>query len=180
MLRGQKVGLRARVETDIPILHAELYDDVAVHSRSDSRPWRPIAAGSSASPFAISEPNDKVSVFSVVTLSDGELVGDAVLWNIDSHNRAAHIGISLRPASRGTGLAADTVGVLCHYGFVVRGLHRLQIETLAENAAMIATARRVGFTHEGTLRASDWVTGAFLDQVIYGLLADDYTPPPSP
>ena len=174
MLRGQKVGLRARIEADIPILHSELYDDVEVHSRSDSRPWRPIGASSSASPYAIPEPNDRVAAFSVVTLDDGELAGEAVLWSIDTHNRSAHIGLALRPGSRGKGLATDAVLVLCHYGFVVRGLHRLQLETLADNEAMIRAAVRAGFTHEGTLRSSDWVTGTFIDQVIYGLLVDEY------
>ena len=41
MLRGEKVGLRARYEADVLVLHAELYDDVANRSRSDARPWRP-------------------------------------------------------------------------------------------------------------------------------------------
>ena len=46
MLRGSKVGLRARHENDIPILQTELYDDVVNYSRSEVRPWRPITPGS--------------------------------------------------------------------------------------------------------------------------------------
>jgi RimJ/RimL family protein N-acetyltransferase len=61
--------------------------------------------------------------------------------------------------------------VLCRYGFGIRGLHRLQLETLADNNAMIAAARRAGFELEGTLRSSAWVDGAFADEVILGLLA---------
>jgi len=37
MLRGDKVGLRARQEADVPLLHSELYDDVATRSRADPR-----------------------------------------------------------------------------------------------------------------------------------------------
>jgi RimJ/RimL family protein N-acetyltransferase len=47
--------------------------------------------------------------------------------------------------------------VLCQYRFVVRGLHRLQIETLTENAAMLRSAERNGFVREGVLRSSAWV-----------------------
>jgi RimJ/RimL family protein N-acetyltransferase len=61
--------------------------------------------------------------------------------------------------------------VLCRYGFGIRGLHRLQLETLADNTAMIAAARRAGFELEGTLRRSAWVDGEFADDVILGLLA---------
>ena len=68
-------------------------------------------------------------------------------------------------------LAQDRVEDLGHR---VRGLHRLQVETLATNTAMIQAAERVGFTPEGTLRQAAWVTGEFLDEVILGLLAADW------
>ncbi|GAA1680136.1 GNAT family N-acetyltransferase [Fodinicola feengrottensis] len=170
MLRGDKIGLRARFQTDVPVLQSELYDDVATRSRADSRPWRPIAPGSSASPYAVADPSDEVAFFSAVHLADGELAGEALLWGIDVHNRTAHLGLSLRPAFRGRGLGTDTVRVLCHYGFQVRGLHRLQIETLADNAAMIRAAGHAGFVLEGTLRRAAWVNGEFIDEVILGLL----------
>jgi RimJ/RimL family protein N-acetyltransferase len=103
----------------------------------------------------------------------GELAGDTLLWDIDPHNRSAHVGISLRPACRGRGLGTDAVLVLCRYGFAIRGLHRLQLETLADNEAMIRVARQAGFTREGVTRGSDWVNGAFADGVIFGLLDSD-------
>jgi RimJ/RimL family protein N-acetyltransferase len=175
MLRGQKIALRARHDADVPVLHAELYDDVATKSRADSRPWRPIPPGSSASPYVATDPRDDVAAFSVVELADDALAGEALLWGIDTHNRTAHIGISLRPSFRGRGLGTDVVRVLCEYGFTVRGLHRLQAETLADNDAMIRAAVQVGFTLEGTLRGAAWVTGAFADEVVLGLLADEWT-----
>jgi len=173
MLRVGKVGLRARDQADIAVLHAELYEDIATHMRADSRPWRPIPAGSSASPYAIGEPRDDVACFSAVELVSGELAGEALLWAIDLHNRTAHLGLSLRPAFRGRGLGTDVVLALCEYGFAVRGLHRLQVDTLAGNTAMIRAASRAGFVREGMLRGAAWVDGEFADEVILGLLASD-------
>lgn len=174
MLRGKTVGLRARHESDVPVLQSELYDDVATRSRADSRPWRPIAPGSAASPYTVSDPADDAACFSVVQLADEELVGEALLWGIDLHNRTAHLGISLRPAFRGRRLGTEVVGILCHYGFVVRGLHRLQVETLADNAAMIRAATQAGFVREGTLRRAAWAGGDFADELILGLLSTDW------
>lgn len=161
----------------MPILHAELYEDVATRIRGDSRPWLPIAPGSAASPFAVADPTDAVAAFSVVELAgdDPDLAGEAVLWNVDAYNRTAHLGVALRPAFRGRGLGTDVVRVLCRYGFWVRGLHRLQVDTLADNTAMIRAATRVGFVPEGRLRASAWVGGGFADEVLLGLLAADWT-----
>jgi RimJ/RimL family protein N-acetyltransferase len=173
MLRGEITGLRARHDSDIPVLHAQLYDDVATRVRADSRPWRPIPPGS-GSPYAVAGPDDHAACFSVVELATGELAGEALLWGIDLHNRSAHIGIALLPAFRGRGLGTDAVRVLCRYGFAIRGLHRLQAETLADNDAMIHAASRAGFAPEGTLRRAAWVNGHFADEVIFGLLETEW------
>ena len=180
MLRGALTGLRARVESDVEILHAELYDDVAVRVRADSRPWVPLPAGP-LSPFQMPEVADydaalsaDTAAFSVVVLDSGDLAGDAVLWGIDLHNRSAHVGVALRPSFRGRGLGTDAVRVLCRYGFEIRGLHRLQLETLSDNHAMIAIANRLGFTREGMTRGSSWVNGSWADDVIFGLLDSEF------
>jgi RimJ/RimL family protein N-acetyltransferase len=174
MLYGEVTGLRARRDSDIPVLHAYLYDDVETRVRADSRPWYPIPPGSS-SPYQVTGSDDRAACFSVVELTAGEqLAGEALLWDIDLHNRTAHIGISLLPAFRGRGLGTDIVRVLCRYGFAIRGLHRLQAETLADNVAMIQAASRAGFRREGTLRRSAWVNGDFADEVVLGLLATEW------
>ncbi|MFD6275079.1 GNAT family N-acetyltransferase [Streptomyces sp. NPDC060209] len=124
MPRGRKVGLRARHEDDIQILQTELYDDVANYSRSEVRPWRPITPGSKDSRFVVDDTEQRHVPFSVVELDGGTLVGTATLWDIDNHNRSAHIGLGL----------------------------------------------------EGVLRSSAWVMGEFLDDVLLGLLVQDWKP----
>ncbi|WP_181795046.1 GNAT family N-acetyltransferase [Streptomyces sp. WELS2] len=176
MLKGREVGLRARHEDDIPVLRAGLYDDVVIHSRAQGRAWRPITCGAEDAPFTVDDTDLLNAPFSVVELDGGTLAGSAVLWDIDTHNRSAHIGLGLLPSARGKGYGTDVVAVLCHYGFVVRGLHRLQIETLADNTPMLRAAGRNGFVREGVLRSSAWVMGGFLDEVLLGLLARDWTP----
>ena len=57
-------------------------------------------------------------------------------------------------------------------------LRRLQIETLSDNAAMLRSAERNGFVREGVLRSSAWVMGEFLDEVLLGLLVQDWKPGP--
>lgn len=175
MLRGDKVGLRARHEGDIPVLRTELYDDVANSARSEGGPWRPITPGA-ADPRLVADDKDLTYVpFSVVELDGGTLIGTATLWGIDTHNRSAHLGLGLLPAARGKGYGTDAVAVLCHYGFTVRGLHRLQIETLPDNAGMLRSAERNGFVREGVLRSAGWVMGEFMDEVVLGQLAAEWT-----
>jgi RimJ/RimL family protein N-acetyltransferase len=171
VLQGEKVELRARCEADVAVLHAELYDDVAIRVRADSRPWLPMPTDSAASPYRVGEPREDVAFFSVVDRTSSDLAGEALLWGIDMHNRSAHVGISLRPSFRGRGLSTDALHVLCRYGFGIRGLHRLQLETLADNRPMISAAVRAGFEQEGVLRLSAWVDGEFVDQVVLARLS---------
>ncbi|MFI9112582.1 GNAT family N-acetyltransferase [Streptomyces venezuelae] len=176
MLSGSKVVLRARYEEDIPILRTELYDDAVTGSRAEGAPWRPVTPGAKDPRLFVDDQGPETVSFSVVERDGGALVGTATLWGIDNHHRAAHIGLGLLPSARGKGYGSDVVAVLCHYGFVVRGLHRLQIETLADNHGMLRSAEHNGFVREGVLRSSAWVLGEFLDEVILGLLAKDWKP----
>ena len=174
MLTGTTVGLRARHEDDIPILRTELYDDVVNSSRAEGGPWRPIRPESNDPRLVVDESKLTSVTFSVIELEGGSLIGSADLGGIDTHNRFAHLGLGLLPAARGKGYGTDAVAVLCHYGFDVRGMQRLQVETLADNHAMLAAAERNGFVREGVLRSSAWVLGEFLDEVLLGMLADEW------
>jgi RimJ/RimL family protein N-acetyltransferase len=173
VLTGDKVGLRARHDDDIPVLQNELGDPLTT-ARATGTPWRPFTPGSKEAPFTVDDAKEGVVHFSIVGLDDGALAGTANLWGIDKHNRTAHIGLGLLPSVRGKGYATDVVAVLCHYGFVAHGLHRLQIETLADNIPMLRAAERNGFTREGVRRGAEWVMGEFVDQVILGLLVDEW------
>jgi len=114
MLSGELIGLRTRVTEDVEILHAELYDDVAIRVRTDTRPWVPLPPGP-ASPFWVPglgvDPPDAhaghagVAVFSVVELATGEL-GSASTWcgcsAATGSGCADCTGCSLRPLATTT------------------------------------------------------------------------------
>lgn len=165
--------MRARRDTDVPILHAALYDDVATRLLLSGQPWRPVPV--ERSPFQPSQ-DEHADVFTVADTSGDTPLGQATLWGVDSHNRLGHLGMALLPEHRGHGYASEVTQLLCRHGFQLRGLHRLQIETLADNTAMIRTATSAGFRQEGLLRRSAWMAGQFVDEVIYGLLVDEWQP----
>lgn len=170
-LTGELVRLRARLDSDVPVLQSDLYDDVAIWSRATFDRWLPISPDRSV--YRPGEPSDRVARFSVVTLAGDELAGIAVLSEIDTHNRSASLGLFLRPSLRGRGLAVDIVRVLCDYGCTVLGLRRMFLDTLADNQAMQRTAERAGFRREGVFREAAWVMGRFHDVVAFSLLAGE-------
>jgi RimJ/RimL family protein N-acetyltransferase len=178
-LSGEHVVLRERHPEDVPILQTQLYNDLGIRAQADTRPWRPLPPDPSLSPYAPTAAGEDAAFFSIVAANDGDLVGEALLWGIDLHNRLGHLGLALLPAFRGRGWSAEVLHLLCRYGFAVRGLNRLQLETTTSNQPMIRAALRAGFSEEGVLRQAHWVLGAFLDSAVFGLLAADWHDIPS-
>ena len=176
MLTGEKVLLRAVTAADAAILHAELTNDVETRMRASGAPWVPRSADAAQAAHKATEEqaaDPVVANFVVQEIASGELAGEAQLWGIDSHNRYAHLGFSLRPSFRGRRLGTDLISVLCDYGFRVRGLNRLQIETLSDNEPVLRAAAANGFVVEGRLREAGWI-GYFADEMILGLLAAEW------
>ncbi|MFI6512232.1 GNAT family N-acetyltransferase [Streptosporangium sp. NPDC050855] len=175
MLRGDRVLLRAVTKEDLVPLH-RLHEDVETRVGAVPAPWLPETIERVTARYEKREPDPANVEFAVQAVS-GELVGIGIVWGVDTLNRNGHLGMSLLPEARGHGYAPEALRLLCDYAFRIRGLHRLGLETLVTNTAMIAAAEKAGFRREGTLRGNAWVAGAFVDEALFGLLATEFTGP---
>jgi RimJ/RimL family protein N-acetyltransferase len=173
MLRGDRVLLRAITKDDVIVLH-RMHDDVETTAGATVVPWVPETIDQAIARYEHRDSDPANVGFAVESLS-GELLGSGAVWGIDTLNRNGHLGITLLAEARGRGYAPGVLWLLCDYAFRIRGLHRLGLETLATNAAMIASAEKVGFRREGTLRDHAWVAGTFVDEVLFGLLAAEFS-----
>lgn len=86
----------------------------------------------------------------------------------------AEIGFTLAPAYQKRGYAAEAVRGLLDHLFRVRGLHKVSAEADARNIASARLLERVGFVREGLLRSHTWIKNEWTDDLIYGLLADEW------
>lgn len=177
MLTGEKIVLRPFTKDDAAILYAENRADISEYMLSSTNPWYPVPLETELANFQAvddhwSKPLPKSATFAIE--ENGELAGQITLWDIDYHHRRGEIGIGLRKAFRGRGLSVDALGVICHYGFYVLGLHRLQLVTGARNVPMQKAALATGFTEEGRRREAWWEGDGFADDVHYGLLKHEW------
>ena len=177
MLRGRLVGLREYRREDVETLFPAELDPEYV-SLTEIRPYRPrpLAAHLAEYDRRMGDQDGSTAPFVIQRLDDeiGTAIGRVGLWSIDLHQRTAHIGISLAPSAQGHGFGRDALEVICGYGFRLRGLERLSLETLSVNAAMRATALACGFVEEGRLRSAAWHLGRRVDEMVYGLLVDEW------
>lgn len=172
MLHGERVTLRPVRREELPAVHAWRID-VDYWLLSDQGPYLPPSYEDFEKQWADPPPGLPFAGFGIE--AEGRLVGLCRLWGIDLHNRFSHVGVSIGDKEhRGQGLGRDALAVITDYGFRLRGLQRLEVETLASNEAMIRTALSVGYREEGRLRARAFISGRFVDEVLFGLLAEEW------
>lgn len=175
MLTGRAVRLRGLTVADLPSIERWL-GDPELWQLVHGAPFVP------RSPLRAEERwlTESPDVVSFAVDTGTVLVGVATLHSIDPHNRSAELGLWFGDhAARGQGHGREALRLLIDYGFRLRGLHRLAIETLASNGAMRRLAEEAGFRLVGTLRENAWVDGAYADSVLYDRLAEDPSQPPS-
>lgn len=85
------------------------------------------------------------------------------------------IGIELfEEADRGLGLGSEAIEVFLAHLFEVREAHRVQLTTDVENAAMRATAERIGFGYEGLMRSFMPSPKGPRDYALYAMTEEDF------
>lgn len=105
------------------------------------------------------------------TWADGRLVGGVMLFDFRSTLGVCEAGCWLEPGAEGRGLAAAALREVLHWVFAERGMRRVEWRTVTSNVRSLALAHRLGFRHEGTMRAY-YADGR--DQEVWALLRPDW------
>lgn len=77
------------------------------------------------------------------------------------------------------GMVTESTAALVKVAFEILFVHRLEIHCDPANHASAAIPRKLGFTHEGTLREKTRFLDRWSDSMIWALLEDEYPQSPS-
>ena len=87
----------------------------------------------------------------------------------------AVVGYGVHGDLRGRGFAVEAVRATIDHAFAkYPQLQRIRAHTDAENAPSMRVLKKLGFTHEGTLRSNQIVKGRFCDEAVFGLLREEW------
>ncbi|MDP9239840.1 MAG: GNAT family N-acetyltransferase [Actinomycetota bacterium] len=106
--------------------------------------------------------------------ADGRVIGDVTLWLRSAKHRQGEIGFVFHPDSHGRGYAREAASAVLDLAFGPVGLHRVIGRTDARNVASAALLRRLGMTQEAHLRHNEVFKGDWGDELIFGLLEDEW------
>jgi ribosomal-protein-serine acetyltransferase len=105
----------------------------------------------------------------------GAIAGIIHLREVSPANKKAVIGYWVGAPYRGRGFARKATRAISTYAFRVRGLNRLEIRCATGNTASQAVPTALGYHQEGVLRQNEWLYDHFVDHVVFGMLASEWT-----
>jgi RimJ/RimL family protein N-acetyltransferase len=172
-LVGERVVLRPVRPADADVLARGFVDDPMLGAMLGLEPEQENAEwlrGTFPADEAESDSTPKSHWFAVADPKSDEAIGEVGLVGISWPNRRAGLSIFMLPGSRRAGLGHEAIDLLVDWAHRELGLHRIEIRTLPENAAMRALAEATDFTCEGIQRDYTYERGRFVDHVVYARL----------
>lgn len=113
--------------------------------------------------------------FGVHVLTDGALIGNISLQEIEPKNRSASLGVAIGDRGYwGKGFGSEAIRLLLRYGFYELNLHRIWLKVIAYNERAIRAYRKVGFVEEGRFREAVYRDGRYWDELYMAMLRTEY------
>jgi RimJ/RimL family protein N-acetyltransferase len=177
--------------SELPILTSRLVT-LREPAASDLRPLLDLLLLADASRFGIDEPVSEVAVqqfldriardreagiaftFLVTISSSRAIAGLVQTRQIDLSWESAEWECTLAPSWRGTGAFLESVRLVGSFAFGTVGVHRLESRVLLQNGRANGALRKLGAVQEGVLRESVRRGSAYLDQVLWSVLKEDW------
>jgi RimJ/RimL family protein N-acetyltransferase len=182
-----------RIETERLIVRCYQPSDVGIfadaitESVEHLKPWMPWAHDEPRSPEEYTKSLlrfrglfdlNQDYVYGIFNSDETKLVGGTGL-----HTRLGdselEIGYWIHKDFINQGLVTESTSALIRVAFEIMHVHRIEIHCDPENLASAAIPRKLGFTHEGTLRANTPFVGRWRDTMIWSLLENEYPDNPA-
>ena len=181
-IETRRLVLRCYQPTDGPLLAESITESV-----EHLRPWMPWAH---AEPEPLAEKVKRVKrfrgefdlgqnyIYGIFNPEETKLVGGTGLHpRIGSEE--LEIGYWIHRDYINQGLVTESTSALIKVAFEIIHVHRLEIHCDPANIASASIPRKLGFTHEGTLRAKTRFLEGWSDSMIWGLLETEYPDSPA-
>ncbi|WP_326824873.1 GNAT family N-acetyltransferase [Streptosporangium sp. NBC_01756] len=105
---------------------------------------------------------------------EGTLVGGVMFVSFDPALGVCEAGCWLEPGAEGNGLITRAVERIVDWAVRERGIQRVEWRANAENVRSINVAKRLGMTHDGTLRQAYPGESRRIDIAVWSVLADEW------
>ncbi|MCP4581449.1 MAG: GNAT family N-acetyltransferase [candidate division Zixibacteria bacterium] len=111
---------------------------------------------------------------SIILKESGEHIGLIVIYAIDERQRYCSWGIILDSQYHQKGYGKQAARLIIDYVFLDLGFQRLKSDTHEKNIPSQRLQESLGFVKEGVLRNEKYIRGKYVNDIIYGMIREDY------
>lgn len=104
----------------------------------------------------------------------GDTFGDVAI-HVGAEGRSAEVGYTLAAEHWGRGYLTEAMEAVVEYLFGGLGFVRVSATLHPDNVASARALERCGFVYEGRTRSSYWVDDDVSDDLLYGMVREDWT-----
>lgn len=177
-----RLVLRCYNPSDAPLLAAAVTE-----SLEHLLPWMPWAA---AEPESLEIKVERLRrfranfdlgndfVFGIFPPQEERLLGGCGLHPRIGNN-ALEIGYWIHKDAINHGIATEVTAALSRVAFEVNRVERVEIHCAVENVRSASVPRKLGYTHEATLRERGSFNGRKADSMLWSLFAEDFPASPA-
>ncbi|KAE9398100.1 acyl-CoA N-acyltransferase [Gymnopus androsaceus JB14] len=171
MFETDRLRLRAVREADFEDLIA-LWNDDRIQKMLSTDFVVPLGAKLEK---LVREMSSSALFYAIIETKDShEFVGFISLWDAQTKNRDARLGMALLPSFWGRGYATELLRFVIDYAFRQLALHRITLNVFGNNTAAIRVYNKVGFIQEGVQRKANWGDGKWQDVIWMAVLDEDW------
>lgn len=173
LLTGKVVRLAEMTEPDVIKFYDWFWN--APPERMTCWPVEPMTLAETVERFHAPLSPNAPKRLAIRRVTDDIFVGRISYFNVNARNQSAEIGYLIGPEFRGKGYASEALGLLVRYLFEELKMNRVHAQTGAFNTSSIALLEKHGFKLEARLRQHHRIGDVFHDDLIYGMLASEYS-----
>lgn len=176
MLKGDKVLLRPIKRSDISLFLKWFNDPEVTQYLIQYLPMTEMAEEKWIEEMATTRATtDVIFVIEAICKESTKPIGNVGLHRINHKDQRAEFGITIGEKDywdKGYGTEATTL--IVEYGFKQLNLNRISSSVLEFNERSIKLHKKVGFEEEGRRRKAWFKNGKFWDEVLFGILKDEW------
>jgi RimJ/RimL family protein N-acetyltransferase len=178
LFQGTNIYLAAHdPESDAEIESRWTHDLDFMHAIS-TRPALPLPTAQIKKKYKEAEKGDRNRFsFAIHTLQDQRLIGFVRLHHIEWPNQFGWIKIGIGDkADRGRGYGKEALNLALNYAFCELNLYRISATAAEYNVSWLGLLKNTGFVEEVHQREALHVNGRWFDNLILGLLKEEWIP----
>jgi ribosomal-protein-alanine N-acetyltransferase len=112
--------------------------------------------------------------FAVTVRGTDTAIGIFQIREFEPGFATAEWGFAIGSPFWGTGVFGDAAGLVLEFAFGTLGAHRIEARAAAANGRGTGALLKIGAVPEAVLRRSFLCRGEYLDQVLYGIVEDEW------